>query len=230
MAISLVQFKTGTSASATVSWSFDSATTTGNLIVGVISSDDYTGTPDSGWTESSEMGLLGYHGAYLWWRVSTGETSPQSYSLNGAANSAWMLMEFSGVDATPYDASEGVNVDTNGVTYATPTITPTAGDRLLLARLGASDTASMAGQTVSWSDSFTNIGAVGSANGGVDDFVACGYRLVTANGSDGYSTTGTYSDAGNESRSALIISFKAAAAGGSIVPQAMAQYINQVIS
>jgi hypothetical protein len=230
MAAAFVKSAKGSSTSATVSWAFGSATTSGNLIVGVIAADDYTGSPDSGWTLSSEMNQEGYHGAYLWWRISTGETSPQSYSLNGAANSAWMLMEFSGIDATPYDTSQGLITNTGDFSYATDSLTPTSGNRLIVATHGASHSGSLDGQTVdTWTNSFTHIDSIGTTLNPIANLIGCCYRVVAANGSTAYSTAGTYSYI-NESRSALIIAFKEGAGGGSIVPRAMAQYINQVIS
>ena len=125
-------------------------------------------------------------------------------------------MEFSGIDATPYDTSQGVFTNTSGGTYTTDPITPSVGERLLVAMLGASDDQNMSTFTVSgWTNSFTGVDSSGSGGGtGTNDLVGAAYRVVTGDGSTTFSTTGTYSDSGAQSRSALIISFEAATGGG----------------
>jgi hypothetical protein len=129
MAIALVKSAKGTSSVATTTAAFGSATTSGNLIVLAFSSDDYNGTPDTGWTQSSEMEQQTFHGGYVWWRISTGQTSFQ-YTIGSATVSSWVLMEFSGCDSAPYDTSQGVCVAAGGGTYTTDPITPSTGNRL----------------------------------------------------------------------------------------------------
>src|SRR4029077_3049492 len=106
MAIALVKSAKGLSALATTAPSFGSATTSGNLIVLAFTSDAYNTTPDAGWTESTGMEQSANHGGYIWWRISAGETSFQ-YTIGGAFNTAWVLQEFSGAAASPYDISAG---------------------------------------------------------------------------------------------------------------------------
>jgi hypothetical protein len=216
MAIALVQSNSGTSASATVNPSFSVAPSNGNLVVLCFASDDYNGTPNTGWTQSSEMEQQVNHGGYIWWRISTGANPPGSYTIGSATNSAWIMMEFSGVDASPYDVSEGQSANFPGsANYSTPSATPTSGNRLLVAMIGAgTSSGSMAGFTTSgWTNSFTKVTDSGSAGAGTNDAVSTAYRLVTANGSTAYSTTATWSS-GPQSSSGLIIAFKEAAAGG----------------
>jgi hypothetical protein len=189
------------------------------LIVGVIASDDYNGTPDSGWTQSAEMEQQFFHGAYLWWRISTGETNPTAYTIGSATNSAWQLLEFSGIDATPYDTSQGKGANDTGA-YTTDTITPSTGQRLLVAMGGLSSGANdLSGYTATWSDSFTVVDHVGNATGSTKDWASTAYRVVTGDGTTGFTTTITPSGSG-DSRTVLIISFKEAA-GGSVVKPAM---------
>jgi hypothetical protein len=223
MAIAFVKSAKGSAATSSVAWGFGSATTSGNLIVGAIAADDYNGTPTTGWTQSAEMEQQAFHGGYIWWRISTGETNPQAYTIGSATNSAWILAEFSGIDATPYDTSQGVFTNTSGGTYSTDVITPTTGERLLVAMLGASDDQNMSTFTVgSWTNSFTGIDSSGSGGGaGTNDLLGLAYRLVTGDGVTTFSTAGTYSDSGAQSRSALIIAFKAAAVGGTSILRQM---------
>jgi hypothetical protein len=105
MAIALVQSAKGTGTTAIVNPSFSVAPTNGNLIVLAFAADDYNGTPNTGWTQSAEMEQQTFHGGYLWWRISTGANPPGGYTIGSATVSAWVLMEFSGADASPYDIS-----------------------------------------------------------------------------------------------------------------------------
>lgn len=217
MAIALVKSNKGTSTSSSVSWAFGSATTSGNLIVGMFAADDYNGTPTSGWTQSSEMEQQTFHGGYLWWRISTGETNLQAYTIASATNSAWIVAEFSGVDSSPYDTSQGISTGTGGSSYTTDTITPSTGNRVLVAMIGASGAEDMSDNTMSnWTNSFTQVDTIGSAGSGTNDSIGVAYRLVTGNGSTTFSTGADIGGGGSQSRSALIISFKESAGGGPV--------------
>jgi hypothetical protein len=223
MAIALVQSAEGSSATATTNPSFSGATTTGNLVVLAFASDDYNGTPGSGWTQSTGMEQQSFHGGYIWWRISAGETS-YSYTIGSATNSAWILMEFSGCAASPYDISNGQFASSSGGTYTTPSIIPTTGNRVLVAMLGGSAATNQSAVTVtSWTNSFTLIRDIGSGGGGTNDLVGTAYRLVTGDGSTGFSTGANYS-IGEESRTGLLISFKEAAGGGTTLTAAGGSY------
>jgi hypothetical protein len=213
MAASLVKSASGTSTTATTNPTFGSATTSGNLIVLGFAADDYNGTPGTGWTQSTGMEQQTFHGGYLWWRISTGETS-YSYVIGSATNSAWAIAEFSGIDATPYDTSNGQFTTADGTTYTTPTITPSTGGRLLVTVMGGSKVANLAAITWgTWVNSFTQIATVGSGGSGTNDVIGMAYRLVTGNGSTTYSGGATPSSGTLESRSGLIISFEESAGG-----------------
>ena len=215
MAIALVKSAKGTSALATTTASFASATTAGNLIVLAFVSDDYNGTPGAGWTQSTGMEQQTFHGSYIWWRISTGETN-FSYTIGSATNSAWNIAEFSGVDtSSTYDISNGQFLQTGGsAAYTTPSIIPSTGNRLLVAAMGGSTASSLAGQTWgSWVNSFTAIDSIGSGGAGTNDMSGIAYRLVTGDGSTGYSSGATLSTS-IQARSGLIIAFKEASGGG----------------
>ena len=226
MAISLVQQAEGTSSSATTSPSFSTAPTNGNLVVLCFAADDYNGTPNSGWTQSTGMEQQTFHGGYLWWRISDGSNPPGDYTIGSASVSAWILTEWSGVDATPYDISAGQFQQTSTDSYTTASTTPTSGDRLLIGMLGGSRNDNN-GAITGWTNSFTGIADIGTTAGSTDDIVGVAYRLVTANGSTAYSTGGTYSTGVQQSKSGLIIAFKAAAAAPTslIIPPPSLQHM-----
>jgi hypothetical protein len=206
----LVKSAKGTSSSATINPAFGSATTSGNLIVLAIASDAYNGTPDAGWTQSSGMETLGNHGGYIWWRISTGQTS-FTYTIGGAVKSAWVLAEFSNINASPYDISASQFVNTGGGNYTTPNITPTTGSRLLVGVIGGSGASDFSAATWhSWTNSFTAVDSIGSGTSGNNCLVGMSYQLVTGNGSTAFSTGAFSTPDTPQSLSGLIISFKGA--------------------
>src|SRR5687768_16735040 len=213
MAIALAKSAKGTSSLATTTVSFASPTTAGNMIVLAFAADDYNGSPGAGWNQSTGMEQQTFHGGYLWWRISTGETSFQ-YTIGSATNSAWVIVEFTGVDASsPFDVSHGQFQQSSTCNYTTPSITPSTGNRLLCAMMGGSQNANLSGQTWgSWLNSFTGIDSIGSGGGGTNDLVGFAYRLVTGDGSTGYSSGATSTNI-LQSTSGLIISFKEASGG-----------------
>lgn len=230
MAATLVQSAEGTSTLATVTASFPSTPTNGNLIVLCFASDDYNGTPNTGWTQSTGMEQQTYHGSYLWWRVASGGSNSFQYTIGSAANSSWVLLEISGIEASPYDVSNGQFRQSSGQSYTTPAITPSAGDRFLVASMGASLSggADMSGDLGSWLNSFTHIRSSGpSTYSGTADSVGVATLAVTANGSTSYSTGATTPFTG-QTQSGLIIAFKVASGGGGAVNGSLSQTISAV--
>lgn len=216
MAWALAQSNEGISAAATTTPTFSTTPASGSLVVLAFASDDYNATPNTGWTQSTGMEQQTFHGGYLWWQVSTG-AQPPSYTIGSATVSVWVLAEFTGGDAAPYDVSNGTFTQTTAGTIATPTITPSAGQRLLLAVMGGSRSgASLAAVTISFSNTFALIRDLGTSAGGTNDVVGLGYRVVTGDGATGFTTTGTSSDNLLQSRSGLIASFKEASGAAGI--------------
>ena len=107
MALALVQSAKGTSTSATVNPSFSVAPTGGNLIVLAFTSDDYNGTPNTGWTQSAEMEQQTFHGGYVWWRIATAPTRRVPIRSARPPIPPWVMAEFSGNVSVPYDTSQG---------------------------------------------------------------------------------------------------------------------------
>lgn len=215
MAATIVQSAKGTSTSATVTASFSSTPTNGNLVVLCFAADDYNGTPNTGWTQSTGMEQQTFHGSYLWWRVASGGSNSFQYTIGSATNSSWVLLEVSGLDVSPYDTSNGQYATGSAKTYSTPALTPTAGDRLLVAAVNFNrNSGTLLGNTVTgWTNSFAAVDSIGSGPSGTNTTASLATRSVTANGSTSYSTSGT-SDIDVTSASGLIIAFKVASGGG----------------
>lgn len=214
MAIAFVKSGKGTAAaSTTITPAFGTATTSGNLIVLGFSSDNVVSGTGTGWTQSANMSQVGNNAGYTWWRISTGQTSFPVATLAGSANTSWVVAEFSGADSSPYDASQGQVTATGAVSYTTPNITPSTGNRVLVANiLGSAAGNDLSGAYTSWLNSFTaidNNGQVGIA--GDETCAGMAYRLVVGNGVTTFSSGATF-PASCSGRVGEIISFNEAAA------------------
>jgi hypothetical protein len=202
----------GLGTTATVTASFPSAPAVGNLIILAFSGDDYNNTPNSPANQRTGMEQQTWHGGYVWDYISNGSNS-FAYTIGSATKSSWVLLEFSGIDTVnPYRTSNGQNRLSGVAAYTTPTITPAAGKTLLVAAFGSSwgSAQNMSGDLTSWTNSFIHAQSSGPASG-VSPSVAmgAGYRIVTADGSTGYSAGASYPFS-TESQSAMIIAFKGA--------------------
>lgn len=212
-AATLVQSNSGIGTTATTAATWSSAATTGTTLVMIVASDDYIGATPSGWTESTGCRQEVFHGAYLFWKIAAGGETSQNYTIGSATGSVWITAEISGLDASPYDISAG---QSNGggapvATYTTPAITPSTGDRYLIAVIVGSYTSSATLST--WLNSFTEQRDVTSTAPSTKDQAGYADLAVTGNGVTTYSSGATYS-AARDSQSGIIISFKVAAGGG----------------
>lgn len=220
MAFGVVQSAKNTATASTVTPAFSAATTAGNLIVLAFSGDDYNATVDAGWTESSEMEQQTYHGGYLWWKISAGETIVPDYTIGSATTSAWVLAEFSDTDTSaPYDTSQGQFQQTSTGSYTSDVIVPSTGQRLLVAAFGGSSggTTDISGAYTSWLNSFTPVDNVGWATGSARVCMGLGWLEVTGDGSTSFSTGVSYPTT-VQSRTSMVASFKAGGGGGSFDP------------
>lgn len=214
MAATIVQSAEGTSTSATTTASFSTTPTNGNVIILAFAADDYNGTPNSGWTQSTGMEQQTYHGGYIWWKVASGGSNSFQYTIGSATNSSWVLLEVSGLDAAPYDISAGQCTNSSAGSYTTPSITPTSGDRFLVAAMGSSaSSGDMSADLTTWLNSFTHIRSSGPVSAsGTRDSIGVASRDVTANGSTSYSSGASFPFT-KTSHSGLIIAFKVASGG-----------------
>jgi len=206
-------------ATNTVTW--DASATAGNVLVIIVGSDDYitSGNRPAGYTFSTGMGQEGFLGHYLFWKVAAGGETSAQYTLSASATSSWITAEISGLDASPYDVSNG-QLAGSGEAYTTPAVTPTSGDRYLIASMGGSN-ATLTLTLSTWLNSFIERHDIGNTLGsGTRDTVGYADLAVTANGATAYSSGATYNDAGGN-RTGLIIAFKVAAGGAAVPSRAL---------
>jgi hypothetical protein len=220
MSASVVQSKSAAQntglATVTVSW--NSAATAGNLLLIGVTSDDYRtgGGIPSGFTESLNCKLETFHGAYVWWKVAAGGETSTTYTIGSASPSCWWTAEISGLaTSTPLDISNGQLAQSSGTSYTTPSIVPSAGERFLVAQIGGSASSAFSSGMGAWTNSFTEQQDIFTTLGsGTRDNAGMAVRLsVTGDGSTGFSTGATW-DGGFTvtARTGIILAFTVAGA------------------
>jgi len=203
---SVVNNNSGVSSSTTVDATLGGTATAGNLIIIAIDAADQTGGTPTGYTLSDQCALGGYAAHYLYWKIATGGETGVQYTINSATNSAWVMIEIDGLTSSPYDDSLSQGQEGEVASYATPDITPTSGERYLVAAIGGNGYIEQ--DITGWSDSFSQIDIAANTDGDYNMIAVAGLQ-VTANGATSYSTTASYyTGAGNYSTYAIIIAFK----------------------
>lgn len=188
------------------------ATTAGNTIILMVSSAGTISTP-SGFTSRSPQ--VNIQGCYFFEKlVASGNSSDlPTMAQGGAYNGSWFIAEYSGI--TAYKTSNGSNSTfvLNGSMGATPSLTPTAGNTLIIAYFGITATNPIityaAGDPQSWTNSFTGQASqqLAGVSGTGRDGMANGWATlqVTANGSTSYSTAASATVSGGSSNPHRII-------------------------
>lgn len=206
----------GTASTASVNASFGFTATAGRLLVLTVGSDDYNSGNPSGYTASTGFEQETNLGSYVWWKVAAGGETSVTYTLAGAAGSAWTVTEYDNVTATPYDTSAGQFAGTAGTSYTTPTITPSTGRRLLLAIIGGSHSTVDFTSIDTWTNSFTETSDSWQSTGGARTATGIAMRVVDGDGSTTFSSGASYTVGGfnTQTRTAHIFSFVVDEGGG----------------
>lgn len=213
MSAALVQSKSAAqnTGDATVDATWDTPAVAGNLLIIIVAADDYNVGNPTGFTLSTGCEQETFLGHYLWWKVAAGGETSATYTIGSASPSCWITAEYSGMEAVPYDISAGQLAQSTSTTYTTPAITPTAGDRLLIATIGGSYNAGSISLSA-WLNSFAERQDIGTTLGsGTRDVAGLADLAVTANGSTAYSSGATYAPQA-QARTGIIAAFKVAGA------------------
>lgn len=169
------------------------ASSAANLLVITINAD-VTMQTLAGWTLRTSQVNEAAH--YMWTKQGDGASS-WTFTADGSLPGSWNIEE---ITNGTYLTATGQNNIALATTYNTTTLTPTAGERRMLASIGGLSSAGC--RTVSgWTNSYVEQSDRCPA---VNAFPMQGVATleVTADGATGYSTTATYS-ATEGSRTAL---------------------------
>lgn len=186
---------------------------TGTVIVLVLfGNTTFPSLAASGWSprHSSVVNL----GLYAADRVGAGESS-FNVTAGVAGSGEWHCWELSA--SSNYLTGNAAQSTVGGTTVTTGTLTPTAGDRHLLAVCGGTAAASAVRSVTAVSNSFANLV---SSQAAAQDWPFSGRadRDVTADGVTGYNTVATFSGASNNVEGSIILNYINAAGGDLIAP------------
>lgn len=218
MPAGVVQINSGANnapGSATQTASLLSAATANNQVLVVVGGDDYAATPPTGFTEHTGCRQETFLGHYAWRKTAAGGETNINYTLGSAAPSCWIIMELSGIDsASPYDISAGQLDQSSATNYDTPLLTPSAGDRFLIATIGGSLNSAFSTGMGAWTNSFVEQGDVFTTlASGTRDSIGVATLAATASGATAYTANATWDGAVSpQARTAIIIALKVAGA------------------
>jgi hypothetical protein len=182
-------------------------------------------TTPAGWTlRTSQVANEGHY----WFERSGVSVTSVALTGGSASPETWWMVEIAG---GVYQLATGQNNVASGTTYNTPSITPTAGTKILLASIGSAS--NVLGDNIvrtasGWTSSFVEQIDICQPS---SDYPMQGGAILpdfTADGVAAYSTTATYSSA-STGRSALIGSYVTAAGAAPAVPhrRAVLQAVNR---
>lgn len=209
----LIQQNSGTFTGSSFTATLPGATATSNTVYVIVAGNTIINTPASWTLRTSQVNQMGH---YLYSR--TGVALSSIAFTNSAGQGTWWAFEVNGA----YDTSTSANNAADATTYATPSLTPTAGTRSILASIGSLHVSSSVRTVSGWTNSF--IEQIDLCQASADYPMQGGALLadITANGSTAYNTTATYS-MGSIGKSAIILSSASTAGGGGPTPVAGAE-------
>lgn len=210
---SLTHSASGAANTASPTATFGFTATAGRLLVFVAIGDDYFTTGPSGFTQATLIGSgeSAWWGMGVWYKVAAGTESSTSYTLGSAVYSAWAVLEYSNVDSSPLDVTPTKSWASGTVaSQASPSITPSAGRRLVVSAIGASSNFDSAISGVSgWTNSFVEARESATAPpSGVMNFIGIAHRVL--DGGSAATTTATYEGNQAISSGGISVAFNAA--------------------
>lgn len=194
--LGIIQQNFGIWTGTTMSVTLPSSTSPASTLALFVAGSTIVPTPP-GWTfRESQVEDMGH---YLFTQAG-GANSWNITTNNGAGT--WYVVEIAN---SAYDTSASAHNTNGSHLYATPTVTPTVGQKLLLASIAGATTWGMC--TIDdWMDDFTEVADMASPAEPDYPMQGVAVRTVSADGITGYATTATYSP-GVSTRSAIIAVF-----------------------
>ena len=170
----------------------------GTVIVIAVFGNTVVNTPGSATQRANSVVDLGLYAYDL---AGSGQSSIAF--TNSAGTGTWFCWELS--SGSTFVGGSANQTATTGTTHTSPSVTPTSGDRHLLAVVGG--VGSGAARTVTaFSDSFTERADL-QVSAQDWPFAASADLDVTANGSTAYSTTATFSATTQTARGGIILAY-----------------------
>lgn len=185
-----------------------STPTSGNLLV-VTANSDATVTGPSGFTAGPSV--VDGNGAYMWWKVSAGTESTITVTPSSSANTAMTCAEYSGIAASPLDASNSSTIaGSSGTTTTSTSVTSTAAGDLVVAAALLHGYTGSAPTSPTWTNSFTNVLSPSSGSGVATHVTTFYADLIVAGAAGAYATSASWTNAAAD-RQEIVMAFLAAA-------------------
>lgn len=192
--------------------------TSGNLLV-VTGNSDATITGPSGFTAGPSV--VDGNGAYMWWKVSNGTESTITITPGSAANTAMTAAEYSGLTATPLDASNSSTIASSSGTSTTSTsLTTTAASDLWVAAALLHGYSGSAPTSPTWTNSLANQLSPSSGSGVATHCTTFYADLLDAGAAGAHATSASWTNAAND-RQEIVMAFLATATSGGSAPPAV---------
>jgi hypothetical protein len=181
------QVKSGTfTGVASFNATFDAPTLAGSLVYVAVFANTVVNTPAGYTSRNPQVEAAGH---YVFDRAAAGAISTLAMTCT-AGTGVWHAVEVVG---GTYNTSGGQHSGGNPVTsYGTPSVTPSAGARAILASIGF-ESGGTGKSITAWTNSFTELGDLEVAASGENPVHGVAVLTPTANGSTAYSTTATVS-------------------------------------
>jgi hypothetical protein len=197
--MAIVRQASGTFTATGFSPTLPAASSASNCVVLVIAGNTTVTTPASWTLRDSQVNFMGH---YIYDRAGVSLTSVTITSAAGQGT--WWIAE---IASGAYQSSLSANNTAAGTTYNTPSLTPTAGTREVLASIASTAFSAGTARTVSgWTSSFIEQADVCEVTADSPMQGIASLDDLAAGGATAYTTTATYS-ANSVGRSAIIASY-----------------------
>lgn len=195
----IVQQNTGVFNGTSFTASLTAASDAANCVILVVAGNTTVTTPASWNLRASQVNFMGHY-----WFDLAGSVTSVAVS-NAAGQGTWVMAE---IAAGTFDVVASANAAASNTTYTTPTTTPTAGVRIVLASVGSVATGGASRTITAWNSSFLEIADLCQTTGATDaPMQGVAIRdALTVNGSTGFSTQATFS-AASTGRTAIIAAY-----------------------
>jgi hypothetical protein len=213
MAISVLQSNsgnTGAVGSTSVPVTLSSPSTAGNVLVMTISADSYYPSPPVGWTQNANSVNMTFLGQYVYTKTAVGGEASWNVTSGSPASVSWVVLEVAGVALPVFDGAVAQFIESSGATYTTGNLTPTTGERLLVAAFGGSLNTTGIHGVGGWTNSFTAVNQSWTTRpSGDNNNASIGVRRVVADGSTAYNTAVLWDDTATpQARASILLSLK----------------------
>lgn len=199
----IVQHASGTFNGTSFTPTLPAASSASNIVVLIVAGNTVINTPTSWTLRTSQVNFMGH---YLYDRAGVALSSVTVTNANGQGT--WWIGEIAG---GAHVGSTSTNVTAGADDYSTPALTPTVGNRIVLASIASVQNNNGARTVSGWTNSFVEQADLCYVGADYPMQGVAALDNVTADGSTAYSTLATFSN-NSTGRSAIIAAYATSSA------------------